>query len=58
MTKTKTRLIFTKKLAIYLRKQGFKILGTDINYNHPEYDVWIFEDTPELTRAILNYSNK
>ena len=48
--------IFTKKLAIYLRKKGFRIVGTEVNYKYPQYDVYVFEDTPELNQAILSYS--
>lgn len=51
-----TKKIFTRKLAVYLRERGFKIIGTEVNFKHPEYDVWLFENTPELTEAILMYS--
>lgn len=51
-----TKKIFTKKLAIYLRERGFKILGTEVNFKQPKFDVYIFEDTPELTEAILTYN--
>jgi hypothetical protein len=50
-----TKKIFTRKLAVYLRKLGFKIISTEVNFKHPKFDVYIFEDTPELTKAILNY---
>ena len=51
-----TKKIFTRKLAVYLRECGFKIIGTEVNFKHPEYDVWLFKNTPELTEAILMYS--
>lgn len=51
-----TKKIFTRKLAVYLRECGFKIVGTEVNFKHPEYDVWLFENTPKLTEAILMYS--
>ena len=51
-----TKKIFTKKLAVYLRQQGFRILATEVNYKYPKFDVYLFEDTPELTEAILAYS--
>lgn len=47
--------VFSRKLAVYLREKGFKIIGTEINYKYPQYDVWLFEDTQELFEAILNY---
>ena len=49
---TKEYLIYTKKLALELRRLGFKILRTDINKNYPQYDVYIFKDSEELQRAI------
>lgn len=52
MTETKTYKIYTRWLALALRKQGFKIIKTDINEYHPQFDVWIFEDSQELQTAI------
>jgi len=54
----RTKKIFTKKLAIYLREQGFRIIDTEVNFKYPKFDVYVFEDTPELTEAILRYTNK
>lgn len=51
-----TKKIYTRKLAVYLREKGFKILSTEVNYKYPQYDVYVFEDTPELTQAILDYN--
>lgn len=48
MTNKKEIVIYTRKLAYELRKKGFKILRTDINKNFPQYNTYIFEDTPEL----------
>lgn len=45
--------IYTRWLAVELRKLGFKIIRTDINEYHPQFDVWVFEDTEELHQAIL-----
>ena len=52
--------IYTRWLAYELRKLGFKIISTDINEYHPEYTVWIFENSPELQAAIpkLNRQHK
>lgn len=46
---------FSSKTAGYLRRQGFKILGTEINRIKPQYDVFLFEDTPELRKAFDQY---
>lgn len=53
----KEKIIYTKKLAYELRKQGFKLLRTGINENFPQYDTYIFEDTEELHKAVVNYQN-
>lgn len=44
-------VIYTKWIALELRKQGFKIIRTGINENFPQYDTYIFEDTEELREA-------
>ena len=53
-----TKKIFTRKLAVYLREHGFKIIGTEVNFKNPKFDVYLFEDTPELIQAILSYKAK
>lgn len=60
MTNNQTYRIYTRWLAYALRKQGFKIIDTDINEYHPEYTVWIFENNDQLQAAIteLNKQHK
>ena len=60
MTNTKVYRIYTRWLAVELRKLGFKIVGTDVNEYHPEYTVWLFEDSEALQAAIpkLNIQHK
>ena len=53
MEKIKIYKVYTRWLALELRKLGFKIVGTDINEYHPQFDVWFFEDTEELHKTIL-----
>ena len=52
MTNKQIYRIYTRWLAVELRKLGFKIIGTDVNEYHPEFTVWLFEDSPELRAAI------
>lgn len=52
MMNNKTYRIYTRWLAYALRKRNFKIIGTDINNYHPEFTVWIFQDSKELQAAI------
>ena len=50
--------VYTRWLAVELRRKGFKIISTDINENHPQFDVWLFDDTPELHQAIIMLTAK
>lgn len=50
--------IYTRWLAYELRKLGFKIVGTDINEYHPEYTVWLFENSYALQQAIPNLTKQ
>lgn len=47
-----TYIIYTKRLALELRKRGFKIISIGVNENHPQYDTYMFEDTQALRNAI------
>lgn len=51
------RKIFTKKLAVYLRQQGFIIIRTETNYKNPDFKVYVFVDSRYLQDAIDDYSN-
>lgn len=51
-------MIYTKWLAIELRRQGFKIIRTDVNPNFPQYDCWAFKNTEELQKAIKKIANR
>lgn len=48
----KTYRIYTRWLAVALRREGFKMVATDVNEFHPKFDVYIFEDTEEFQQAI------
>ena len=50
--KNKEFTIYTKWLAYELRKQGFRIIRTEINPNHPNLDCWVFENNTDLQIAI------
>lgn len=56
--KTKTKIIYSSKIAGQLCRQGFQIVGTDINSKKPWLDTFIFEDTIELRKALNNIFNK
>ena len=48
--------VYTRWIALELRREGFKIIDTDINEYNPEFKVWIFEDTPEFQLAFRRIS--
>lgn len=50
--------IYSRRIALELRKKGFKILKTDINENFPQYDVYLFEDTKQLREELTKLSIK
>lgn len=50
--------VFSKWLAYELRKQGFKIIRTEINRNHPNLDCWVFENNVDLQIAISCLTEK
>ena len=50
------RIIYSKRLALVLRQQGFNLLRTGINENFPQFNTYIFEDNENLQDAINAYS--
>lgn len=55
MTKKEYR-VYTRWLAYELRQLGFAILRTEINEYHPQFDVYVFEDTSALHQKIVELS--
>lgn len=45
-------IIYMPRIAAALREMGFKLLYVSPNIKKPQYDVYWFEDTPELRAAI------
>ena len=50
--------IYTRWLALALREQGFKIIRTEINKYHPQFDTYVFKDSEELQDAITKLTNR
>lgn len=48
----KEKVIFMPRLAAALRNKGFKIIRVEANPKKPQYDCYIFEDTPQLQAAL------
>ena len=54
----KSYRIYSRRIALELRRKGFKIIGTDINENFPQYDVYLFEDTEQLREELTKLSKR
>lgn len=54
----KTFKIFTMKLARELGLRGFKCVATEPNRKVPWFNVYLFEDTDELHKAITEINKK
>lgn len=52
-----TKRIYTKSVALELRKRGFKIIGTEPNENKPEFDVYIFENNTLFKNALTEITS-
>lgn len=52
MPKANTKEIYSKRVALALRQKGFKLIGTKPSIYKPQFDVYIFENSQELNRAI------
>ena len=49
---TKLYIVYMPHIAAALRDLGFKLIKITANINKPQFDVYWFEDTPELRAAI------
>lgn len=50
--KANEKKIFNRKLALALREKGCEIIRTEPNKLKPQFDVYIFIDTPMLHEAL------
>lgn len=50
--------IYTKEIAYKLREAGYKIVKTGINKNHPQYDTYIFENSPAFRSELQRITAK
>lgn len=53
-----TKIIYSRNVAYELRKKGFKILRTEPNPRKPQFDLYVFEASPELFEAMGKMSKK
>ena len=56
--KTNVQKVFSRRVALELRKRGYKIIGTEVNFRQPELDVYCFEKTDDLLRTLYSLPRK
>lgn len=50
--------IFSLKVMLQLKTQGFEVLYTEPNREKPHLTVWVFEGTEELLDALTTITTK
>lgn len=50
--------IYARRMALALRKEGFEIYGTEVNERFPQFNVYLFKDTPEFRQAFYDLTHK
>lgn len=48
----------TMRMASFLMSKGCLMIGQRPDINNPDYDVFVFEQTPQLWNAVTEYSNR
>ena len=56
--KTNIQKVFSRRVALELRKRGYKIIGTEVNFRQPELDVYCFEKSDDLLRTLYSLPGK
>ena len=54
----KEKVIFMPWIAAQLRERGFTLLRTGVNPRKPQFDTYIFEETPELLKALTEITGR
>ena len=47
----KLKEVFKKSKAMQLRDMGFRIMDAKVNFEHPKFVIYYFEDTKEFREA-------
>lgn len=58
MVSEKEFVVYTRRIALELRKLGFRIIRTEINPMHPQFECWVFEKSNELIAAFERLAKK
>lgn len=52
------KIIYMPWVAAKLRQQGFPIVRVEVNPHKPEFDCYVFAETPELIEAFTAITKK
>lgn len=52
------KIIYSRRVAYELRKLGFHIIRLDVNPHFPQYNTYVFLNSPELQEALGKLSNR
>lgn len=55
---TNEKVIYTRRLAIALIKQGFPVVRIEKNPKKPELDCYVFAETDDFKLAFTNIANR
>ena len=58
MFKMKLKEVFKKSIAMSLKNMGFRIEDAKVNFEHPKFVIYYFEDTKEFREAFNKLSKK
>ena len=47
----KLKEVFKKSIAMSLRDEGFRIMDAKVNFEHPKFVIYYFEDSIEFRQA-------
>lgn len=50
------KIVYMPWIAAKLREEGFKIIDVRVNQSQPQYDCYVFEDTPAFREAFTRIS--
>lgn len=50
--------IYKLSFAIFLQEKGFKVISCVQDLQNPYHKNWYFEDTPELRKAMTDYTSE
>lgn len=54
----KEKTVYTRWLANELIKAGFPAVRVEQNPDKPDFDCWVFAETPEFKLAFANTANR